>query len=155
MKQLYRFVRSHALGSRAPLRAFANILLWQLRARISRTAVRCRWIDGSILMVRRGMTGATGNLYVGLHEFCDMGFVLHFLRAGDLFVDVGANVGSYTFWPVAFAAPARSLLNLTPALAKAWLIIFERTIFSHLSLHTKARWGRTSVRFRSRCIKIL
>ena len=96
MKQLYRFVRSHALGSRAPLRAFANILLWQLRARISRTAVRCRWIDGSVLMVRRGMTGATGNLYVGLHEFCDMGFVLHFLRAGDLFVDVGANVGSYT-----------------------------------------------------------
>ena len=96
MKQLYRFVRSHPLGSRAPLRAFANILLWQLRARMSHTAVRCRWIDGSFLMVRRGMTGATGNLYVGLHEFADMGFALHFLRAGDLFVDVGANVGSYT-----------------------------------------------------------
>ena len=47
-------------------------------------------------MVRRGMTGATGNVYVGLHEFADMGFVLHFLRPGDLFVDVGANVGSYT-----------------------------------------------------------
>ena len=96
MKELYRFVRSHALGGRAPLRAFANILFWQIRARMSRTAVRCRWIDGSILMVRRGMTGATGNLYVGLHEFADMGFALHFLRAGDLFVDVGANVGSYT-----------------------------------------------------------
>jgi FkbM family methyltransferase len=42
------------------------------------------------------MTGATGNLYCGLHDFCDMGFLLHFLRADDVFIDVGANVGSYT-----------------------------------------------------------
>ena len=38
----------------------------------------------------------TGNIYTGLHEFPDMGFLLHFLRAEDLFVDIGANVGSYT-----------------------------------------------------------
>tara|TARA_R110002073_G_scaffold56906_2_gene144978 strand:+ start:15884 stop:16591 length:708 start_codon:yes stop_codon:yes gene_type:complete len=48
------------------------------------------------------MTGATGNIYCGLHEFADMALVLHFLAgrhesdASDLFVDVGANVGSYT-----------------------------------------------------------
>lgn len=41
------------------------------------------------------MTGATGNLYVGLHEFEEMGFLLHFLRPGDVFLDIGANVGSY------------------------------------------------------------
>ena len=42
------------------------------------------------------MTGATGNIYAGLHEFNDMAFCLHLLRSGDLFVDVGANIGSYT-----------------------------------------------------------
>jgi FkbM family methyltransferase len=42
------------------------------------------------------MTGATGNLYVGLAEYEDMGFVLHIVRPGDLFVDVGSNVGSYS-----------------------------------------------------------
>jgi FkbM family methyltransferase len=42
------------------------------------------------------MTGATGNLYFGLHEFMSMGLVLHFLRDGDLFLDAGANVGTYT-----------------------------------------------------------
>jgi FkbM family methyltransferase len=42
------------------------------------------------------MTGATGNIYAGLHEFADMAFTMHFLRAGDTFVDIGANVGSYT-----------------------------------------------------------
>ncbi len=42
------------------------------------------------------MTGATGNIYCGLHEFADMGFLLHFLRPDDLFIDIGANIGSYT-----------------------------------------------------------
>lgn len=42
------------------------------------------------------MTGATGNIYCGLHEYVDMRFVLDTLKPGDLFVDIGANVGSYT-----------------------------------------------------------
>jgi FkbM family methyltransferase len=42
------------------------------------------------------MQGATGNWYCGLHEYQDMAFVLDFLRQDDLFVDVGANVGTYT-----------------------------------------------------------
>src|SRR4029077_8862438 len=37
-----------------------------------------------------------GNIYAGLHEFADMAFTLHFLRPNDLFLDVGANIGSYT-----------------------------------------------------------
>ncbi|MGR6034296.1 MAG: FkbM family methyltransferase [Candidatus Nitrosoglobus sp.] len=48
------------------------------------------------MLVQTGMTGATMNLYVGLHEFEDMSFLLHMLREGDLFVDAGANVGTYT-----------------------------------------------------------
>jgi FkbM family methyltransferase len=42
------------------------------------------------------MTGATGNIYCGLHEFIDMMVALHFLREGDLFLDIGANIGSFT-----------------------------------------------------------
>jgi FkbM family methyltransferase len=42
------------------------------------------------------MHGATGNIYVGLHEFEQMAFLLHCLRSEDTFIDVGANVGSYT-----------------------------------------------------------
>ena len=57
--------------------------------------VEFEWISGSRLIVNRGMTGATGNIYCGLHEFCDMEFLLHLLRPGDLFLDVGSNIGSY------------------------------------------------------------
>jgi FkbM family methyltransferase len=38
----------------------------------------------------------TGNVYYGLAEYEDMLFVLRLLRPGDVFVDVGANIGSYT-----------------------------------------------------------
>src|SRR5262249_8696404 len=54
------------------------------------------WIANQKLVVQRGMMGATGNIYVGLIEFTDMMFLLHFLRRGDLFFDIGANVGTYT-----------------------------------------------------------
>jgi len=54
------------------------------------------WIEGAKLAVRRGMAGATGNIYCGLHEFVQMAFLLHLLRPNDLFLDVGANIGSYT-----------------------------------------------------------
>lgn len=48
------------------------------------------------MVIRRGMKGATGNIYCGLHEFFDMMVLLHLLRPGDLFLDIGANVGTYS-----------------------------------------------------------
>lgn len=56
----------------------------------------CRFVEESVLLIDKGMIGATGNIYVGLLEFEDMAFVLHFLRPGDVMGDIGANVGVYT-----------------------------------------------------------
>jgi len=39
-------------------------------------------------LVEKG-SGATGCVYSGLSEFEDMAFVMHFLREGDLFFDIG------------------------------------------------------------------
>jgi hypothetical protein len=43
--------------------------------------------QNSKLLVWKGLTGATGNIYCGLHEFEDMAFLLHFLRPRDLSAD--------------------------------------------------------------------
>lgn len=85
----------HPLARRNPARPICQFLWWQLRSRLQREVI-VPWVSGTRLAVMRGMTGATGNIYVGLHEFYDMALVLHFLRPGDLFLDIGANVGSYT-----------------------------------------------------------
>jgi FkbM family methyltransferase len=54
------------------------------------------WINGARLIVRNGDTGLTLNIYTGLQEFADMGYLLHVLRPSDHFADIGANLGSYT-----------------------------------------------------------
>ncbi len=73
-----------------------RFLRWQIGSRLLSAPVAVPFVEKSVLVVERSMTGATGNVYCGLHEFDDMAFALHFLRSDDLFVDVGANVGSYT-----------------------------------------------------------
>lgn len=93
---LLKFITSHPINQRqkfASIRRFAN---WQVSSRLAPGAILYDWINGSKFLVRTGETGLTGNIYTGLHEFSDMGFVLHALRPEDTFADVGANVGSYT-----------------------------------------------------------
>ena len=89
------FVLAHPFNRGRPLRALARYAAWQVHSRL-RSEVVADWIGGTKLVARSGMTGATGNIYCGLHEYRDMALVLHALRPGDVFVDVGANIGSYT-----------------------------------------------------------
>jgi FkbM family methyltransferase len=95
ISRINAFLATHPLTRRRRLSAAVRVLRWQITSR-THDEVIVDWIGGTRLAARRGMTGVTGNIYAGLHEFADMAFVLHFLRPSDLFADVGANVGSYT-----------------------------------------------------------
>lgn len=90
------FVVNHPLNRNHPVEALKRWLKWQIGSRLVPGPVAVHFVNDVQILVSPGMTGATGNVYAGLHEFEDMAFVLHSLRPGDLFVDVGANVGSYT-----------------------------------------------------------
>lgn len=92
----WRFIFSHPLASKNLLYAFKLWFKWQIGVRILKMPIVVPFVGESQLVAELGMTGATGNIYTGLHEFADMAFCLHLLRTGDLFVDVGANIGSYT-----------------------------------------------------------
>lgn len=78
------------------IKAISRFIRWQISQRINPFPVVYPFTENSKLLIKKSMTGATGNLYYGLDEFYDMGFLLHLLRQDDVFVDVGANVGSYT-----------------------------------------------------------
>lgn len=73
------------------------------------------WVGSTSLVIETGMTGATMNLYCGLHEAADMAFVLHVLRACDGFLDVGANVGSYSILASGVAQARTLALEPIPA----------------------------------------
>jgi len=91
-----KFITNHPLNREHKLRAIIRFAKWQFGSRVVPGAIVYDWVNGSKFLVKKGETGLTGNIYTGLHEFPDMMFLLHFLRVEDLFVDVGANVGSYT-----------------------------------------------------------
>jgi FkbM family methyltransferase len=76
---------------------------WQVRGLLGRGERLVPFVDGARLALRRGMTGATQNVYCGLADYREMAFLLHLLRPHDLFVDVGANVGTYTVLAAAVA----------------------------------------------------
>lgn len=96
MLNTLRFLMRHPLNADGRGGALSRFLRWQIAARLLPVPHVMPFVNDTVLVMEQGMTGATGNWYCGLHEEADMGFVLHALREGDLFVDIGANVGSYT-----------------------------------------------------------
>jgi FkbM family methyltransferase len=94
--RLLNHIISRPLNDGAKLAALSRFLRWQIASRIIKRPISLPFIGDTSLLVQTGMTGATQNWYGGLTEPSEMGFSLHALRPGDLFLDIGANVGSYT-----------------------------------------------------------
>lgn len=86
----------HPLNRERKLHAAARWFAWKLGSRLVPGPVVFGFVNESTLIVEPGLNAATCNLYTGIYEFEEMAFVLHFLRDGDLFIDVGANIGAYT-----------------------------------------------------------
>lgn len=94
--QTLRFIANHPLNRHRKAQALLGFLKWQIGIRLVPGSVVYEWMPGARVIVRRGETGMTQNLYCGLHDFGDMAYLLHVLTPQDLFIDIGANVGSYT-----------------------------------------------------------
>lgn len=108
------FIAKHPLNKNYnnKLNSIWRFFSWQIGSRLVPGSVAVNFVNNSRLLVKTGMTGATMNIYTGLHEFEDMSFVLHFLRNSDVFIDVGANVGSYTV--LAAAVVGAKCLSIEP-----------------------------------------
>lgn len=99
-----RRVAEHPFNRGRPLKAMARYLRWQVSSRLALGPVAVEIIDGVSMLLRPGAAGGTSNIYFGLAEFDDMAFALHLLRPGDLFFDIGANLGAYSLLACATGA---------------------------------------------------
>lgn len=108
------YILNHPLNKGGRIAALLRFFKWQVASRLLPYPVALPFVNHFSLLAERGMTGATGNFYCGLHEADDMAFVLHFLRDGDTFYDVGANIGSYT--TLAAAAGVNRIISFEPSL---------------------------------------
>src|SRR5262245_4037092 len=131
-----RFIIDHPLSRGRKLANLSRFVCWQIGARLARRPVVTQFANSAQLLVVPGMAGATGNVYVGLHEFVDMSFVIHFLRPNDLFVDVGDNIGSYTI--VASAAVGANCISFEPS-PEAWEWLCKNINLNHVASLVEAR----------------
>jgi FkbM family methyltransferase len=112
---LLAFVVGHPLNAGRTLPALWHALRWQLASRLAPGDIVYPWIGGSKFLVRGSETGLTGNIYGGQQEYAEMAFLLHLLRPGDLFVDIGANVGSFPILAGAVAGAKVCAIEPVPA----------------------------------------
>jgi FkbM family methyltransferase len=100
MKALIRtigFLNSHPIAKRNRAKAYYRFVSWQLRSRLNKDKFYViPFIGNTRFFAKSRLTGITGSIYTGLHDFEEMSFMLHFLRKEDCFFDVGSNVGAYT-----------------------------------------------------------
>lgn len=87
---------SHPLSEGRRLQVLRRWLSWHVGGRLVPGPVLLPFVNGSGLLAAPGWASVTSNHYVGLAEPEAMAFVGHFLRAEDVFFDVGANAGLYT-----------------------------------------------------------
>jgi len=91
-----KYIANHPFNKGDRFGSVLRFFKWQIGSRLLNYPILYQFTANSQLLISRGETGSTGNLYCGLMEFYDMGFLLHFLREEDLFVDIGANIGVYS-----------------------------------------------------------
>lgn len=97
--QAYRALRSvwnHPLCVKHHGDMLRRFIKWHVAGRLAQSDLVVEWVNGAKFLARPWHFGFSANVYCGLLEFNDMSFLLHALRADDLFVDIGANRGSYT-----------------------------------------------------------
>lgn len=94
--RIIKYISSHPLNKKNKISSILNFFYWQIYSRFFKRKKEFKWIDNSSLIAYKGESAVTANLYTGMSEFYEMGFLMHFLRSDDIFVDIGANSGIYT-----------------------------------------------------------
>lgn len=87
---------THPANRRERLRAVLRFLRWQLAKRLYRQPLLIDY-HGKKLICYPDSTSSSSIIYFnGLPDYWEMKFIQAYLRPGDNFLDIGANVGVYT-----------------------------------------------------------
>jgi FkbM family methyltransferase len=95
--QVLRYVWSHPANRRRRLRGVARATVFQLRGRVGQRTLTAIGRHGR-MWAQLHYTAASKVLYANPPDWNEMQAWRRILRRGDLFLDVGSNVGSYALW---------------------------------------------------------
>jgi len=104
-----RFVWEHPSNEGERGRAVLRAAAFQFRGRVLRRRTLTKLGDKSKIWVDLHRNGASKVVYANPPDYPEMLTWRSDLRQGDLFIDVGANVGSYAIWAAELGAEVVAL----------------------------------------------
>lgn len=108
-RAVVRYVWEHPANAGHRPRALLRLAYYQARTRLLRRRAIARLGERSRLWVDLHRTGASMVMYANPPDLPEMLAWRQALRSGGLFVDVGANVGTYTIWAAECGAEVMAL----------------------------------------------
>jgi FkbM family methyltransferase len=97
LRHVVRWTWNHPANRGRRAAAVARAAHFQLRSRVT-GQLRATRIGGATILAERGFAASTKVVYGSPPDWAEMQAWRRILKPGDLFVDVGANVGTYTLW---------------------------------------------------------
>lgn len=95
----------HPANAKRRARAVASAILWQIGKRVSgRSRIR-RFPRYALICYPDSKSASAAIYFNGLPDLDEMTFIERFLRPGDRFVDIGANIGLYTLFAAGIVGP--------------------------------------------------
>jgi FkbM family methyltransferase len=107
-KNVVSFIWTHPANERERARALLRAVSFQARAKLLHRRTLARLGDRSMVWVDPHRTAASKIVYANPPD-PEMLTWRQYLRPGDLFIDVGANIGSYTIWAAELGAEVVAL----------------------------------------------
>jgi FkbM family methyltransferase len=120
-----RAAANHPVNRHRKFKAVLEYGFVQIATRLVPGDVCVEFPNRTRLLVPPHMKGAAHYITPRLCEFEEMAFVMHYLRAGDLFADVGANIGAFTI--------------LAAGVADAHVVAFEASPDTYAALLSNVR----------------
>lgn len=111
-KRIVTFIWTHPANEGQRVRALMRAASFQIRARLLHRRTLARLGERSRVWADLHRTAASKVVYANPPDHPEMLAWRRVLRRGDLFIDVGANIGSYTIWAAELGA---EVIALEPA----------------------------------------
>lgn len=105
-----RYIATHPANRDRRVTALVVAAAWQASKRLTGQPWTLALPSGLRLRCHPHSTAASHAIYTrGLYDYDEMGFMEHYLRPGDSFIDVGANIGIYSLLAAGLVGPSGSV----------------------------------------------
>tara|TARA_Y100000996_G_scaffold410838_1_gene393901 strand:+ start:72 stop:1010 length:939 start_codon:yes stop_codon:yes gene_type:complete len=95
IKERYQQIANHPL-IKNPIIGLIKYIFLNIIIRIYNKPIKIKWLNNLRYYLSIGDSGMIGNYYFFISDYEESIFLMHYLTAKDLFIDVGSNHGHYT-----------------------------------------------------------